>query len=196
MDFSFHMSGTCQEDLETKTKGSAGNHVSILLEPMVRHLRVGGVISIVEPTQFFVDDLDEMADNSFHEQRFTNHPLYQKAHAYARRDLASPIFGFSLDGNLPAKIQEEPKKNRETCLWRSGFEKYASRFGFELKYEPVMYRFKSDWVSTIPGEFNMTLRNLPPEIIQKMTDDTGKLSKFYGEFRKWLKLQDWPQRKR
>ena len=58
-----------------------------------------------------------------------------------------------------------------------------------------MYRFKSDWVSTILGVFNMTLRNLPSDKIQKMTEDTGKLSKFYDEFQKWLKLQRWPQRK-
>lgn len=154
-----------------------------LLFPLLSHLKKNGCLVIVEPSQFFEDDLHKDEDTAFYEKRFTNQPIYKAAQDYARSTLANDIFKFEIE---PIEFRK-----RETKFLSSFFKKLEDQ-GYKVDIIPEKHYHECDWRSTIIGEFNMTLRKLTDIQIQTILSDEMRHIQFYKEFRNYLEKLDIP----
>jgi len=162
-----------------------GSGLTRLLSPLLQKLKSKGCLVIVEPSQFFKNDLAANEDEQFHSGRFSEHPTYKEAQRYAREDLADEIFG--------TKLPMPPA--REVKFRWSAF-KDLEKFGYKVSLTENTEPFGSDgadsaevWRNTILGEFNMTLRNLSSENIDQISPE---LQRFYDKQKKYMESREMP----
>lgn len=158
----------------------ARDHLVHLLTPLLKLLAKGGVLAIIEPSLFFMDDLHLDSDRHFHSQRFSQLPFYKEMWMWAGSQLLVKHFGF------PTVLPE-----RKPMFTSSAFKREIGReLDCDITILPKVFPANVHWRSLLLGEFAMRMWHFSDSQLKAFTKNGTKgIRKFYDAFRNHIDKQ-------
>jgi len=166
-----------------RTAGLAPNmdlrrhHLLHLVKPLLDSLARPGLIAIIEPSQFLVDDRDVADDAVWHEARYSRDDAYVNVHRKAYTELI-PLHFEKYKPPL-----DEPPRREEKFRFKQLKEEIINEVRTATVWiERFSHESPAPWEDVIVGEFSMTMRTFDEEGQRKLSNaGPGQLGKFYKE---------------